>query len=271
MLSSPEIKCLEDAGFPDKLCFKKPAGAFFAIKNGCGMMGKLYGHTDITHSSYQYGYTSYSTQGWYTISNLANMNDVNLNRMFHVIKKAEMYYNSEKEPSYDEVETALEKFFEKNISHSNHPDFLRNTNLCDLRKAYLMLRQNRFYLPQSVRTGHGQSYYTNEFYVKYEFDTKTGEITNRVFPDSVTTADIPSEFRSVGVKIFVKNKNDYDKPVDVTVIDRNIPWEILPDPDPKPINTGGYAGERYIYYTVKCILAVVPKNTSWCGPLNSGT
>lgn len=261
MLSSPEIQCLEDAGFPDNLCFKKPAGAFFAIKNGCGMMGKLY---------VQYNYTSYSTQGWYTISNLANMNDVKLNQMFHEIKKAEMYYNDEKEPSYDEVETALEKFFEKNISHSNHPDFLRNTNLCDLRKAYLMLRQDRFYLVKDVQSKQDSFHYTNAFYVKYEFDTKTGEITNRVFPD-ITIDDISSEFQRVGVKYFIKNTHDHDKPLNVTVTSWNIPTEIFPDPDPIDNGIGGYVAKLYIYYTVKGILVVVPKNTSWCGPLNSGT
>lgn len=273
MLSSPEIKCLEDAGFPDNLCFKKPAGAFFAIRNGCAMMNKLYsvGHPQNSYLEYIYAddQMEFKNKRYYEELELIYLDTKSMDKMFFAMTAGQLFWSGEKKPTEGEIRDYIKKQkdeLSEEIKNKSRPDFLKYTRLDYLLLGYRFLRNDDLVIVgrmpllyavyQSGAEYRQNSYWAGLWVFGDKDDNGNFQITD--FPVSIKHGmldNIPKEFTLLQTKVIITGDCiRYGKAVVYDSL--NIPSDIFEK-----------YGECFIYVLAK----VEPKDTSWCGPLNSGT
>ena len=273
MLSAPVIKKLEDSGLLNNLCLKKPAPAFAAIRNGCAMMNKLYSSSAV-YPRYTYGSMEHKTKRYYSESEITDIADLHLDEMFYVLAYHTLLSNG-RNPTPEEISDYLatqQEELSTHVTETTNIEFLRYTDLDYLQLAYWMLRKNFFGV--GLRYDHIHVTYSTgdtgipdsdgRIYLQYEYD-EYGNSKYKKIPISVSydESSIPEEFIAVQKSAIITG--DLIKDGKAVVVDsQNIPPDIFIEPEKLE---GLHAYSCFIIAYAK----FEPKDTSWCGPLNSGT
>lgn len=288
MLNCPYIKCLEDAGFPDP-CLKPLSWPIFACMKGCEALDKISGANYYSGVDYdepffiQQGYNQFSAI--YNDRSKAGVNESTIKNMI----RYEIGYDKDMPNDYDpwrpwyditdeELENKmLEKFSNMNFD-AHRPDFLVNNDLLLVRKIYVMLRSECFYVEPvniKVKNSEGRVYTLPSGGVisaTWTWD-RYGNLTRANTPKTIEFPECEGA-NIIESKIWIKSYNESDKhPINTVIYGNSFPDELF-----VPNSTHIPGGEDTVYgdlesksYYVATMAKIVPKDTSWCGPLNSGT
>lgn len=256
MLNCPYILCLEDAWNPSP-CLRPVSWQRFACFKGCNSLTLPNYETgaSVDNDNLHKGYN----QNMYFGSTLF------INTLRRMITYEIAYDKVNEDDNYDawapwwyvtneEIEDKMEKF--ATVYDFNRPFFLVNEELVLLRNIRFQLRSDFFYC------------FPKYFDVKYSngkarrLSSGAGTIGadwhRAVIPKSIELPECEG-FDIIECKTWLHNTDGGDRPTTNAIFYGNT----IPD---GLIASNGFIDSEYF---VACMVKIVPKDTSWCGPLIS--